>query len=333
MTSGFTSGATIASPTSVAKVDAEMDQKLDDADRRKLLSSVLNADDFEPASALVRADLAARSHRGRVLKENEDHYLVVRLGRCEETLYTSLISAEVSQRFDEYGYAAVVADGIGGKGIGAVAARLAVSTLANLARRFGQWNLRVDPEIAAEIMDRSRWFYDRTHDAVRRWFSAHREVGPMASALTGVYSAGNDLFVAHVGHSRCYLFRKGLLTQLTRDQTLRERLASSPQPTPVARALEDVQHILTNAIGTAGNGPGVIVEHFQLVDDDTLLLCTNGLTDLVPDNDIADTLASRRSLQEQCDLLVDAALANGGTDNVTVVLASYHIPAVFDDDF
>jgi protein phosphatase len=65
--------------------------------------------------------------------------------------------------------------------------------------------------------------------------------------------------------------------------------------------------------------------HFRLADDDIVLLCPNGLTDMVSDANIADALASRRTPQEQCDLLVAAALANGGTDNVTIVLANYHI--------
>jgi serine/threonine protein phosphatase PrpC len=71
----------------------------------------------------------------------------------------------------------------------------------------------------------------------------------------------------------------------------------------------------------------VRAEHFRLADDDIRLLCTNGLTDMVSDANIADALASRRTPQEQCNLLVGAALANGGTDNVTVVLANYHIPS------
>src|SRR6185503_20334141 len=98
--------------------------------------------------------------------ENDDHYLVVRLSRSEETLQTSLTRRDVPRRFDEYAYAAVVADGIGGGGAGAVAARVAISTLADLELRFGQWNMRIDPESAADIMDRSKWFYDRAHEAI-----------------------------------------------------------------------------------------------------------------------------------------------------------------------
>jgi len=96
-----------------------MAEKLDEASRRKLFATALLTDEFEPASALVRADIAARSDRGRIVKDNDDHYLVVRLGRSEETLQTSLTRRDVPYRFDEYAYAAVVADGIGGEGAGA----------------------------------------------------------------------------------------------------------------------------------------------------------------------------------------------------------------------
>lgn len=304
---------------------------IDAAGRRKLLAAVLTSDPFTPAAALVKAEIAAQSHRGRMHKQNDDHYLVVRLGRYEETLFTSLVSRDVPQRFEESAYAAVVADGIGSDGAGALAARLAISTLAQLELRFGQWNMRIDPEISAEIVERSKWFYDRAHDAVLRWYRAHQEVGRVAAALTGIYSAGRDLFVAHVGHSRCYVFRNGQLTQLTRDQTVRARLVSTPQPTPVDRALEDAQHVLTNAIGMGAGGLNVMVEHFRLADDDTVLLCTNGLTDMVSDTDIANTLASRRTAVEQCDLLVDAAVAAGATDNLTVVLLNYRVPVLSDD--
>jgi serine/threonine protein phosphatase PrpC len=303
-----------------------MDDESANKNRRALFSSVASSDNFEPSSALVRAEFAARSHSGRVFNGNDDHYLVLRLDRQLETLLTSLTTREVPRRFDECAYAAVVADGIGGDGAGAMAARLAISTLVHLERRFGQWTMRIDPEAAAEVMDRSKWFYERTHDAVLRWYRAHIEVGRMSATLSGIYSAGDHLFVAHVGHSRCYLFREGELTQLTRDQTLRERLATSPQPTSIRRGLEDAEHILTNSLGANAKGSGVVVEHFRLTDDDSVILCTNGLTDILSDEQIADTLASRRTPKEQCDQLVDAALARGGNDNVTVVLANYRIP-------
>jgi serine/threonine protein phosphatase PrpC len=307
---------------------AKSDQEGEGTRRRQTLSAVLRTDDFKPAAALVRAEFGARSHRGRVYQDNDDHYLVVRLARHQETLLTSLASVDLPNDFDEYAYAAVVADGIGRAGTGSVAARLAISTLAHLALRFGQWNVRIDPGIASEIIERSEWFYRRTHETVLQRSQTDAQLAGMSATLTSIYSAGTDLFVAHVGHSRCYLFRGGVLVQLTRDQTLRERRAAAPHPIPVGQAIEDVQHILTNVIGARVDGPGVIVEHFRLADDDTLLLCTNGLTDVVSDDAIADVLASRRTQAEQCDLLMDLALENGAADNTTAVLVNYRVPQI-----
>jgi PPM family protein phosphatase len=305
-----------------------MDTEQEDANRRKVLAAALASDDLPPASALVRAEFGARSHRGRVHAENDDHYLVLRLLQRADTLLTSLPSVDLPSAADEHAYAAVVADGIGPSGTGAVAARLAISTLVHLAARFGQWNMRMDPRAAAEVVERSEWLYRRTNDAILQRGRAETALAGMAATLTGIYSVGTDLFVAHVGHSRCYLFRDGLLVQLTRDHTLQERRATSPFPIPVGEGIDDVNHVLTDAVGAAVDGPRAIVEHFRLANDDVLLLCTNGLTDVVDDDGIASALASRRTPVEQCDLLVDMALSRGAADNITAVLANYHVERV-----
>ena len=303
-----------------------MDPELADTRRRRVVSTAVTQDGFRPAAALVRVEFGARSHRGRVQQENDDHYLVLRLAQHQEILQTSLASTDLPGAFDEYAYAAVVADGIGRAGAGSVAARLAISTLAHLALRFGQSSLRIDPRIASEVLERSEWLYRRTHEAVVRRSNLDAELSGMAATLTGIYSVGTDLFVAHVGHTRCYLFRKGMLVQLTRDHTLRERLATPPYPTPVGQGIEDARHLLTDVVGAGPDDPAVIVEQFRLEDDDLVLLCTNGLTDVVEDDAIADVLASKRTQAEQCDLLIDLAVTNGGEDNATVVLLNYHVP-------
>jgi serine/threonine protein phosphatase PrpC len=86
----------------------------------------------------------------------------------------------------------------------------------------------------------------------------------MAATLTGIYSVGVDLFVAHVGHSRCYLFRSGLLVQLASDDTLQERRAVSPFPIPIGRPIDDGAHLLTEAVGASADSPNAIVEQFRL---------------------------------------------------------------------
>lgn len=85
-------------------------------------------------------------------------------------------------------------------------------------------------------------------------------------------------------------------------------------------------------MGTTVDGPrSIIIEQFRLADDDVLLLCTNGLTDVVDEDGIANALASRRKQGEQCELLVDRALANGAVDNIAVVLANYHVQRLDSD--
>ena len=149
----------------------------------------------------------------------------------------------------------------------------------------------------------------------------------MTTALTIAYSAGDDLFVAHVGHSRAYLFREGELTRLTRDHTIAQHLADTNRPAAVERRAQDLRHILTDAVGAAGAHPLVEIERFRLKNGDCVLLCTNGLTDMVNENRIADVLAHRREPRAQCAMLIDLANSAGGGDNITVVLAEYQIPS------
>jgi PPM family protein phosphatase len=305
----------------------DTDAEIDDTNRRKLIATGIKSDDVRPPAALVRAEFGARSQRGRLQPGNDDHYLVLRLAQRLDSMVTSLSSVDLPGPFEEYAYGAVVADGIGRNGTGSVAARLAIGTLATLALRFGHWNMRIDPRTAADVIEQSEWLYRRTSDAIFQRSHAEPGLAGMAAALTGIYSVGTDLFVAHSGHSRCYVFRDGKLVQLTRDHTLRERRAISPHPIPIGQAIEDASHILTHAIGADASDPGVVVEHFRLIDDDSVLLCTNGLTDVVSEGAMADVLAARRSQTEQCDLLIEMVAANGANDNATVVIANYHVPS------
>ena len=304
----------------------------DDSDRRRALASPLTADEFLPASTTVRVDLAAQSHQGVVRSTNEDHYLVIRLGRQQETLATSLPDTDLPRRFEEHGFLMLVADGIGGGGSASVASRVALSTVAHLLLHYGQWNLRIDPAIAAEVLRRSKVLYSEVDEAVARRREALPALGDIATALTAAYSAGDHLFVAHVGHSRAYLLRDGHFTQLTRDHTSTQYHADTGRPVAVERRGQDLAHILTNAIGSRGSRPEVDVEHFRLLSGDCLLLCTNGLTDMVDDECIAETLSLRRRATEQCRILVDLANQRGGQDNVTAIVAQYDVPQDGRDD-
>jgi protein phosphatase len=296
--------------------------------RRRVLSPVLDTERFQTLSSAVRVELGATSRRGRLRPQNDDHYLAIRLARSQAVMATSLASSDLPENFQEQAFAFVVADGLGDKGVGSFASRIALSTFAHLALHFGQWNVRIDRYTAAQVMDRAKRFYEKINDEVRKRGQEDAALRGMATTLTGAYSAGDDLFIAHVGHSRAYCFREGELLRLTADHTIAGRNATGPHPQAVPRSSQDLGHILTDTLGRSPALPEILIEHFRLRDGDRLLLCTNGLTDVLDDEQIAETLSGRRRPQEDCVALADLAAGRNGEDDVTVVLADYRIPTI-----
>ncbi len=289
----------------------------------RLLS--LGNDLFPPLSATTRAEFAALTRRGPGQSTNEDHYLVTRLGRNQETLMTSLPPGTVGHRFDEYAYAMVIADGMGHGG--EVASRLAVAALVELALRFGQWRVRVEAPTVPDIMDRITTFY-RQIDAALVHINRAGIGLPLSTTLTATVSGGRDLFFVHVGHSRAYLLRDGALTRLTRDHThgaAREGIARRLHD--VTNAPSDQKHLLTDALGAGTADPDIDIERITLVDGDLILLSTNGVTDAVDDAAIAVVLGAGGPLEDLCAALLDRAAASGQTDDATAVMARYRVPA------
>jgi protein phosphatase len=297
------------------------------AERRRSLSPVLSTEDYRPLSALVAVEFGAHSQAGTGRRTNEDHFLILRFGRHQEVVASTLPAADLPGRFDEQGYALVVGDGAGRQGSGAVASRVALSTLAHLMIHHGAWNLRIDAATAESVIRRAEWFYRRAAQEVDRYARADAFLGGMRTTLTAAFSAGNDLFYCHVGHSRAYLYRDGELTQMTRDHTVKQRLARAPGPVPLPNGAHDLGQILTDAIGAGDGPPAVDVERIALCDRDVILVCTDGLTDVASDDEIADVLAVPRSLNDQCRILAELAVRHGSQDDITTVLAKYRIPA------
>jgi protein phosphatase len=294
---------------------------------REAISSPLDIAAFHPLSSTFGVELAAVSSGGATPSHDTDHYLAVRLGRLQETIVTSLAAADLPPRFEEHAYAMFVADGLGGEGSSVRASRLALSTLAHLAIQYGQWNVRVEPSTTVDIIGQTEFLYREINGAVRAAKRANGPLADLATSLTAVYIAGAHLFFAQVGHSRAYLFRRGELTQLTTDHTLEQMRLEGLTPTLLDQSKRDQQHVVTETIGGRHDAPEVVVEHVQLWTGDRVLLCTNGLTDVVSEDRIADVLASQRRPIEECRRLVELALEAGAPDNVTVLLGDYSIPS------
>jgi protein phosphatase len=221
----------------------------------------------------------------------------------------------------------VVADGFGEPTTAEAASRLALVTLMQLVLHFGKWNLRFDDQTAKEIMERAERFFRHVDVALAL---ENREGTFLQTAITAIFGAGHDLFFAHVGHSRGYLFRAGQLMQLTHDHTIGRERKGPPTIPPlvdVNAAARDQKHILTDTIGMGGaTGPVIDLERFQLDDRDTVLICSNGVTDSLDDELLAEVLGSNGTPSDQSRALVDLAMDRGGQDDATALVMQYHIP-------
>ncbi len=304
------------------------------AARRAAVARPLDIPSFQPLSATIGLDVAGVSRCGPKQAHNTDHYVAIRLGRMQETLTTTLAASDIPPRFEEYAYALLVADGVDADGTGARASRLALSTLAHLAVRYGKWNVRIGPDTPAEIIEQGEFFYRQVNDAVAHAARTDPNLACMLTSLTAMYVAGADLFFAHVGQSRAFLFRNGVLIQLTMDHTLERLISANAELRRVRLAARRPRHAgqpsdatkhATDALGQRGSPADITIEHVQLWSADRLLICTNGLTDVVREEQIADVLAGQRQPAEDARRLIDVAVASGATDCVTVLLADYRV--------
>jgi PPM family protein phosphatase len=145
----------------------------------------------------------------------------------------------------------------------------------------------------------------------------------MATTLTIAANAGKDLIIAHIGDSRAYLYRRKRLHQLTRDHTLVQELVAKEIISPQEASTHRMRHVLTNVLGNMAQEIQPEVHKLTLEDGDCLLLCTDGLTDMVSAKTITGILALEETSESTCRRLVDQALRAGGKDNVTVVVGRY----------
>jgi protein phosphatase len=131
------------------------------------------------------------------------------------------------------------------------------------------------------------------------------------------------MIITHVGDSRAYRLHDGQLERLTRDHTVVQGLIDRGLLRPSDAATHPMRHVLFNVLGTQGDPVRVEIDHLQLADGDRILLCTDGLTDMIPETAMVEILEQSRSAEDACQTLLDLALEAGGKDNVTVVLGRY----------
>ena len=210
---------------------------------------------------------------------------------------------------DAYGainHAWVVADGLGGHAGGEVASEIAVQAA------LGVLEQSTDDPVA--LMQTA---YQAASEGIAAYAARHRALADMATTMVAAtWSAADGLYVGNVGDSRAYLLTGGRLAQITRDDNVAEELLARGALTAEQARAHPGQYQLTRALGLGDWTPTV---HHLTSPEGRLLLCSDGLNSEVPD-EVIGRLLGGGNVQDACDQLVEAALAAGGSDNVTVVV-------------
>jgi len=272
---------------------------------------------FFKSSVELAFEFGAASHQGLRRAENQDHYVVLRRQRVQEVLKTNMPKKQLVLPPDE-SYAIAVADGMGATGRGDLASQLAIRTAWELAGRTTSWVMKLADLNSNELVERIEGFTHLMQQAFHDEFGTNPEFAKSGTTWTCAYFVSSFAIVANIGDSPCFLWRDGMMGRVSTDHTVEHDFIAAGVPAAVAGKYG---HMLTRCFGSHSHDARPDVHHLRLQPGDQLLICTDGLTDMVAPERIAQCLDESRSAQGACDALIKLALAAGGRDNITAVLA------------
>lgn len=268
-----------------------------------------------PGTAHADVECAGLSHTGMVRSQNEDHFVIASMRKTLEVRGTNLDDVTVFNGLQRApGHLFVVADGVGGRVGGRLASGLAIQTILEYLGEVVGCYQRMDVDGENEFLEQLTRAVERSHDRIQHEFGG--ESGP-ATTLTMVALLWPRAYFVHVGDSRAYLLRKGRLRQFTQDQTMGDVMVDIGVMTEESARKGGLFNILASSVG------GDLSPSVGLIDlepDDMLLLCTDGLTRHLSDARLTEILTAAPSAAASCQSLVDAALHEGGKDNITTIV-------------
>jgi serine/threonine protein phosphatase PrpC len=257
----------------------------------------------------VHVRAVSSTHVGRVRSANEDACIVVDLDQGAASPSGTLGRFDVGDK----GVLLAVSDGMGGAKDGEVASRISIEVLAKTMLE------------SAGVVDGSSVLEHATRAAHQAVWDESSRLGQsgrsrMGATLTAGIVRGRSLSIAQVGDSRAYLLRQGKMTQLTTDQTMIQSLIDKGLMKPEDAETSPFRNILTQAMGHQED-VAITMSEIELRDRDCILICSDGLTNELTDDEIRDAILQSIRLDVAAKRLVDMANARGGRDNITVVLA------------
>jgi protein phosphatase len=270
-----------------------------------------------PGTNGVNVELFAVSDVGRTRDHNEDAFVVADPVNGNFGIPGDVVTVRAAAQ----GMLFMVADGMGGAAAGELASAMAVETVSAVLQELWQDAPAVtsQPDFFADSLRRAT---DAANARIHRFAQDNAEHRGMGTTATIAALRDGELFVSQVGDSRGYLARNGVVYQITRDQSLMQRLVDAGELTQEEAEQSERRNIILQALGPE---PGIRsdISVQALRRGDTLLLCSDGLSGLVTASDMAGALSGDRNLRDACLELVALANERGGPDNITLVAARF----------
>lgn len=262
-------------------------------------------------------EFGAASHPGLKRDTNQDHYIILRRTRTQQLLLTNVPTEDLKMPTDE-AFGMAVADGMGGQGQGELASRLAIREAWDLAGRATSWVMKLRDLNTQELTERVEAFVYMMQQAFVHEFENNPNFVDSGTTWTSAYLVSSFAVLAQIGDSPTFLWRNGVFQRITTDHTIEQEFIAAGVAPEIAGKYS---HMLTRCLRYDAIKDRPDVYHVRLRPGDRLLLCTDGLTDMVADTAIAESLDDAPNAQAACDNLVKLALDAGGRDNVSALVA------------
>jgi serine/threonine protein phosphatase PrpC len=266
-------------------------------------------------SGTVIVQVFGKTDVGRTREHNEDSFVIADLTADDASLRPSVRTHTAGER----GTLFMVADGMGGAAAGEIASEMATSIVLRELRRA--WLAHPDPS-GESFAKAIRHAAAVANGEINTFAATHAEFRGMGTTATIAGLLGDTLYVAQVGDSRAYLVRDGVARQITKDQSLMQKLVEAGEITEEEAEHSERRNIILQALGPESTVK-VDLTHQKLRRGDTLVLCSDGLSGQVSRDEIAEVVRQERDLAAVCKRLIDMANSAGGPDNITVIAARF----------
>ncbi len=269
-------------------------------------------------------DVFGTTDVGRKREQNEDQFLIADLTKSMKIHQTSLGLDHQTRLFgNSQGKVLAVADGMGGQAAGERASGAAIDAIVAYLLDTMRWFYQLDDDCEDDLLDGLKAAMVHCQERLHAEAEAMPRRHGMGTTMTLAYLIWPRLYIVHVGDSRCYLCRGGHIEQLTNDHTLAEKFVEAGTLSEDAARTSRWRHVLWNVIGGESNDVSPEVYRTDLELGDAVLLCTDGLTAHVSDDELRESLVGGSSAQQACEQLVQLANSRGGSDNTTVIVARF----------